>query len=277
MAHSDIKKAPGLCVHRSGAPQNQGDYIMKTKEKQEGMQKPSYWALIPATVRYDADLPPNAKLLFGEVTALSNKMGYCCAGNGYFASLFGLSDRSVRRIFSQLAERGYLRVDVIRDEETQEVIERRIFPLYETGRAVCTPPDKNVPTPPDKDVLTPPDKNVLYNNTSIKYNTPPTPQWEGRKKQEISPEIKAILSEYAGADDALAQALDGLMEIRMAKKAVNSETAVRQLLKRLDKFSGGDRMHKLALLEEATTNSWKTVYLPRGETPPQRKEVRHVE
>lgn len=107
--------------------------------------------------------------------------------------------------------------------------------------------------------------------------TPPTPQGEGRKKQEISPEIKAILSEYAGADDVLAQALDGLMEIRMAKKAVNSETAVRQLLKRLDKFSGGDRMHKLALLEEATTNSWKTVYLPRGETPPQRKEVRHVE
>ncbi len=106
---------------------------------------------------------------------------------------------------------------------------------------------------------------------------PPTPQGEGRKKQEISPEIKAILSEYAGADGALAQALDGLMEIRMAKKAVNSETAVRQLLKRLDKFSGGDRMHKLALLEEATTNSWKTVYLPRGETPPQRKEVRHVE
>lgn len=106
---------------------------------------------------------------------------------------------------------------------------------------------------------------------------PPTPQGEGRKKQEISPEIKAILSEYAGADDVLAQALDGLMEIRLAKKAVNSETAVRQLLKRLDKFSGGDRMHKLALLEEATTNSWKTVYLPRGETPPQRKEVRHVE
>lgn len=106
---------------------------------------------------------------------------------------------------------------------------------------------------------------------------PPTPQGEGRKKQEISPEIKAILSEYAGADGALAQALDGLMEIRMAKKAVNSETAVRQLLKRLDKFSGGDRKRKLALLEEATTNSWKTVYLPRGETPPQRKEERHVE
>ena len=106
---------------------------------------------------------------------------------------------------------------------------------------------------------------------------PPTPQGEGRKKQEISPEIKAILSEYAGADDALAQALDGLMEIRMAKKAVNSETAVRQLLKRLDKLSGGDRKHKLALLEEAVMNSWKTVYLPRGETPPQRKETRHVE
>ena len=86
-----------------------------------------------------------------------------------------------------------------------------------------------------------------------------------------------MLADYAGEDQALAQALDGLMEIRTAKKAVNSETAVRQLLKRLDQFSGGDRKRKLALLEEATTNSWKTVYLPRGETPPGRRETRHVE
>ncbi|MBM6870791.1 helix-turn-helix domain-containing protein [Pseudoflavonifractor phocaeensis] len=248
---------------------------MKANEKQEG--RPSYWALIPATVRYDAHLPPNAKLLFGEVTALSNKMGYCRAGNGYFASLFGLSDRSVRRLIALLAERGYLCVEVIRDEETQEVTERRIFPLYGERGAVCPPPDKIVPTPPDKDVLTPPDKNVLYNNTSIKYNIPPTPQGEERKKETLSPEIKAMLADYAGEDQALAQALDGLMEIRTAKKAVNSETAVRQLLKRLDQFSGGDRKRKLALLEEATTNSWKTVYLPRGETPPGRRETRHVE
>lgn len=106
---------------------------------------------------------------------------------------------------------------------------------------------------------------------------PPTPQGDVRKKQGVPTKIKAILDDYAGEDMALAQALGDLMEIRAAKKAVNSDAAVRRLLNRLDKFSGGDRKRKLALLEEAVMNSWKTVYLPRGETPPQRKEARHVE
>ena len=35
-------------------------------------EKPRYYAIIPANVRY-SDLKPNAKLLYGEITALSNK------------------------------------------------------------------------------------------------------------------------------------------------------------------------------------------------------------
>ena len=83
-----------------------------------GTERPAYWAVIPASVRYDRDLPPNAKLLYGEVTALSDKLGYCYAKNSYFSELFSLSERSVTRLFAVLVERGYLRVDVIRDEST---------------------------------------------------------------------------------------------------------------------------------------------------------------
>ena len=34
----------------------------------------NYYAIIPATVRYDKDLKPAEKLLYGEVTALANKL-----------------------------------------------------------------------------------------------------------------------------------------------------------------------------------------------------------
>ena len=50
-------------------------------------QLKSYYAIIPANVRYDPDLTPNAKLLYGEITALTNDKGYCWASNNYFANL----------------------------------------------------------------------------------------------------------------------------------------------------------------------------------------------
>ena len=48
--------------------------------------KRNYFAIIPSHIRYDNDLIPNAKLMFGELTALSNDKGYCYATNKYFQS-----------------------------------------------------------------------------------------------------------------------------------------------------------------------------------------------
>ena len=53
-----------------------------SKEKQ-----PNYYAIILATVRYDTKLKYAEKLLYGEITVLANKNGYCYAKNKYFADL----------------------------------------------------------------------------------------------------------------------------------------------------------------------------------------------
>ena len=70
----------------------------------------SYYAIIPAEVRYDKDLPPNAKLLYGEITALCNKEGYCFASNEYFANLYGVSKRSITGWIAALEKKGYIAV-----------------------------------------------------------------------------------------------------------------------------------------------------------------------
>ena len=42
-------------------------------------EKPSFDVTIPAKVRYDDTLIPNAKLIYGEIKSLAYKNGYCYA------------------------------------------------------------------------------------------------------------------------------------------------------------------------------------------------------
>ncbi len=84
---------------------------------------PSYYAIIPANVRYDKSLPANAKLMYGEITALCGKEGFCWAGNKYFADLYGVSTGTISRWVTVLSRTGYIRVDIIRDK-TGQIIKR---------------------------------------------------------------------------------------------------------------------------------------------------------
>lgn len=72
--------------------------------------KSNYYAIIPATVRYDKDLTDKAKLLYGEITCLCNKEGYCFATNNYFANLYNCTSRAIQFTISKLQEKGYIRV-----------------------------------------------------------------------------------------------------------------------------------------------------------------------
>jgi len=72
------------------------------------MEQSSYYAVIPAFVRYCKDVPDGAKLLYGEITALCNAQGYCWASNKYFSDLYGKSSDTISRWISQLAQAGFI-------------------------------------------------------------------------------------------------------------------------------------------------------------------------
>lgn len=88
--------------------------------------KVSYYAIIPATVRYSKMLKANEKLLYGEITSLSNKNGYCYAQNRYFADLYNVSIETVSRWLSNLQKCGFIQMEVKRNEN-KEVIARYIY------------------------------------------------------------------------------------------------------------------------------------------------------
>lgn len=87
-----------------GSPKIKGDHQMS-------VPIPSYFAIIPANVRYCKELEPSAKLLYGEITALTHKEGYCWASDQYFADLYQVNISTIQRWIKSLKEHQFIIVD----------------------------------------------------------------------------------------------------------------------------------------------------------------------
>lgn len=133
--------------------------------------KKSYYAIIPAEVRYDEELPPNAKLLYGEITSLCNEKGYCWATNQYFADLYHCSVSAVKKWISALVKKGYISLELVYKEGTRQVLQRKLY--INPSVNFYTTPYKNVYDPSIKNNTSPSiemytDNNKVINN---KINT----------------------------------------------------------------------------------------------------------
>ena len=117
-------------------------------------QQRSYYAIIPANVRYDPDLTANAKLLYGEITALCNEKGYCWATNEYFSNLYGVSKTSISKWISSLIKKGYINSEIIYKEGTKEILNRYL-------RIVNAPIEEKLNTPIEDKLK---DNNTSFNN-----------------------------------------------------------------------------------------------------------------
>ena len=87
-------------------------------------EKPNYYAIIPADVRYDSLLKDKAKLLYAEITALSNKTGCCYASNKYFAELYNVSPTTISLLIKDLVSNGYIESEIVYKEGTKEILNR---------------------------------------------------------------------------------------------------------------------------------------------------------
>ena len=126
------------------------------------IEKPNYYAILTADVRYDKRLKANEKLLYAEITALSNAKGYCYATNGYFAKLYEVSKTSISKWISNLQKVGYIKVTIKYKENSKEIEKRYI-------NISTHPIEEKLNTPIEEKLNTPIEEKLIDNTTS--FNT----------------------------------------------------------------------------------------------------------
>ena len=152
--------------------------------------KPGYWGILPASVRYDDRLKPNAKIMYAEISALASKEGYCSASNNYFADLYGVAPETVSRWISQLDKCGHVSARIIRNELGQ-IVERMIFPVMNTKEQIeSLLTKKSIPYCQNDQY--PIDEMIKGNNTSIN-NT----HTQERETEKLDPNDPGLFSKVA--------------------------------------------------------------------------------
>lgn len=79
-------------------------------------ETPNYFAILPAPVRYAEDLSEFQKLLYAEITALSQKDGYCYASNTYFSTLYKKRADRISRCIKNMESLWYIRTEYNKNE-----------------------------------------------------------------------------------------------------------------------------------------------------------------
>lgn len=197
---------------------------------QNPIPSPSFYAIIPAHVRY-SDIESNAKLLYGEITALCGQEGYCWASNEYFAGLYKVDVRTVRRWLQSLKEHRFIVVEngnnLEKDNHRKIWIGSDIKKMFTEGQ--------KCPGGRTKMSATPIYNNTTSNNPPIapKGDMPIPPKKRIRKKEELLQRNSRVWTTQSQHDFLL-------------KKANNDESLVTSWYERLEKwkidkqFEGGN-------------------------------------
>lgn len=232
-------------------------------------QQRSYYAIIPANVRYDKDLAPNAKLLYGEITALCNEKGYCWASNQYFAELYGVSVLSVKRWVNSLVTKGYVYRTLTYKPNSKEV-DKRILSI-DSGIKIDTTSVQKCYDPSIKNDTSSSIKNDTDNNTSINNTFNNTNIYKGKKKQK-SETVNSVIAEYTESKD-LQDALHDFVDMRTKARKPLTVRAMKLSLNELDKLAVDD-VTKIAIVNQSIMHNWLTFYKLQNNNNGQRQLTR---
>ena len=235
-------------------------------------ERPGYYAIIPADVRYDDRIPANAKLLYGEISALIGASGFCYASNQYFARIYGMSVDTISRLFKKLEDNGYIRREIEKDH-TGQVVRRKVY--LSASVPQIQPPDFFTDTPLQnnregickKDGETNTSKTVLKENKKEKAKgSKPEPLTD----EQLHEAVVAGISQMA-KPEWTREAKNEIYRLTMAlydpKRVVKKAHPVRSQLSVDGTFrklrEGGNPQTMINMLNDAIIGGWQGVQVPK--------------
>lgn len=233
-------------------------------------KRPGYYAVIPAEVRYDRNLTPNARLLYAEITALLNDEGYCFASNAHFAELYEVKERTVSGWISELRKRGYITVFVDRDMDGKVACRKiRVAVSAPNGQPV-----EEIFHTPGKSFRGGIEENFQYtnlSNTNIeKENIKEKPSARKKNPPKAVIDPMPVFTDWiavtfpdtpAQQKNALYLAIKRLIDARaQTNHPLQSIPAVSALCNRLQRYTNDNISEMIDLLDTAVDNGWRTVY-----------------
>lgn len=242
-------------------------------------ERPGYYAIIPADVRYDDRIPANAKLLYGEISALIGADGYCFASNQYFADIYGCTPVTVARLISSLEDAGHIKRALERDH-TGQVVCRKIWLSASVPDEQPVINFDNTPLQNCGEGINKNDKDTITSITDIDIKEKNKKEKSGKKKDAPSktdfdpmPQFvtwiaQTFQSQEPAAKNALYLAITRFVQNRVAlKKPYKTAGAVTGICNKLVKYAKTDIGQMIELLDNATEHNWQTVY-PLNSAPP---------
>ena len=192
------------------------------------MEKPNYFGILPANVRYDKNLRPMEKILYTEISSLTNKDGYCYATNSYFSKLYEVHKNTVGTWINNLEKQGYIKTVLIYKKGTKEIIERRIYI--------------------NQKIDTPINENIEENNTSINNKINNIYLYKGKEFEKAFSDFKIM---RVGKKEPLSKPAEDLILMKLHRLAGNNEQLAIEILNKstinswkdifpLDKKQGGN-------------------------------------
>ena len=239
--------------------------------------RPGYYAIIPADVRYDDRIPPNAKLLYGEISALIGKDGFCFATNQYFADIYGCTQVTIARLVGKLEQAGYIRREQERDK-TGQVVRRK---LYLSVSMSDVQPLNNFDNTPQQNCGDGINKNDKYTNTSITVNNKKENKKEKADKPQLSEEelrtlvkdgVQSVSTPDWSRDDKnklfalVAELYNPEREVRKARP-MRTKRSINRTFNKLTEWAGNDPRAMADIVDCAIANGWQGIQPPNGGNP----------